>query len=147
MRFSRLLLGLALFAAILMMRGPVTCVGPVADIVMREFSLSYAAFGVLTALPIAAFGLFSFAAHPLARATGSVNTALAAALATVLAGCLLRLSTAAALLYAGTAAVGAGIALLNVSMPVVLRARFPEHLNRAMGVFTAVISISGAIGA
>lgn len=147
MRFSRLLLGLALFAAVLMMRGPVTCVGPVADIVMREFSLSYAAFGVLTALPIAAFGLFSFAAHPLARATGSVNTALAAALATVLAGCLLRLSNAAPLLYAGTVAVGAGIALLNVSMPVVLRARFPKHLNRAMGGFTAVISISGAIGA
>ena len=144
---SRFLLGLSLLAAVLMMRGPVACVGPVASLVMREFSLSYAAFGVLTALPIAAFGLFSFAAHPIARATGSVNTALAAALATVLAGCLLRLSDAAPFLYAGTIAVGAGIALLNVSMPVVLRARFPDHLNRAMGVFTAVISISGALGA
>ncbi len=143
---SRILLSLSLLTAVLMMRGPVTCVGPVADIVMREFSLSYAAFGVLTALPIAAFGLFSFAAHPLSRATGSVNTALAAALAAVLAGSLLRLSDAAPL-YAGTVSVGAGIALLNVSMPVVLRARFPNHLNRAMGVFTAVISISGALGA
>ncbi len=144
---SHLLLSLSLLTAVLMMRGPVTCVGPVADIVMREFSLSYAAFGVLTALPIAAFGLFSFAAHPLSRATGSVNTALAAALTAVLAGSLLRLSDAAPLLYAGTVSVGAGIALLNVSMPVVLRARFPRHLNRAMGLFTAVISISGAIGA
>ncbi len=144
---SRVLLGLSLLAAVLLMRGPVTCVGPVADLVMREFSLGYAAFGVLTALPIAAFGLFSFAAHPLSRAAGSVNTALAAALAAVFAGSLLRLSDAAPLLYAGTVAVGAGIALLNVSMPVVLRARFPEHLNRVMGVFTAVISVSGAIGA
>lgn len=147
MSSSRLLLGTALFAAVLMMRGSVTCVGPIADVVMREFSLSYAAFGVLTALPIAAFGLFSFAAHPLARMTRSVNTALAAALATILFGCLLRLSDVVWLLYIGTAATGAGIALLNVSMPVVLRALFHEHLNRAMGIFTAVISISGAIGA
>lgn len=147
MKKSFLLTAAAVFAVVLVMRGPVTAVGPTADTVMAAFSLTYVEFGFLNALPIAAFGLFSFAAQPLTKTLGSLQAVLAAALTAVAAGSLCRTVNAVPLLFIGTTAVGAGIALLNVSMPVVIRSVFPLDVNRAMGVFTAFISLSGAIGA
>ena len=49
---------LVLLFATLMMRGPVTCIGPLAELVRDAFGASYADYGLLAALPIAAFGLF-----------------------------------------------------------------------------------------
>ena len=147
MKKSFLLTAAAIFAAVLVMRGPVTAVGPVANTVMTAFSLSYTAFGFLNALPIAAFGLFSFAAQPLAKTLGSLQATLAAALAAVAVGSFCRTVDAIPLLFIGTTAIGAGIALLNVSLPVVIRCAFPQDVSRAMGIFTAFISLSGALGA
>lgn len=147
MNRSHLLTAAAVFAAVLVMRGPVTAVGPVADAVMQSFSLTYVEFGFLNALPIAAFGLFSFAAQPLVKPLGSLQSVLTAALAAVAVGSFCRSAPAVPLLFVGTVAVGAGIALLNVSMPVVIRSAFPQNVKRTMGIFTAFISLSGALGA
>lgn len=147
MKKSFLLTAVAVFAAVLVMRGPVTAVGSIADTVMQSFSLTYIEFGFLNALPVAAFGLFSFAAQPLTKTLGSLQAVLTAALAAVAAGSLCRTVNAVPLLFISTAAVGAGIALLNVSIPVVIRRAFPQDVNRAMGIFTAFIGLSGAVGA
>lgn len=81
------------------MRGPVTAVGPLADTVMQSFSLTYIEFGFLNALPVAAFGLFSFAAQPLTKTLGSLQAVLTAALAAVAAGSLCRTVNAVPLLF------------------------------------------------
>ena len=63
-----------LFLMAFAMRGPVTSVGPAADVVLRDFGLSYQAFGVLNALPVLAFGLFSFPAVTLSERIGMHKT-------------------------------------------------------------------------
>lgn len=98
-----------LFLMAFAMRGPVTSVGPAADVVLRDFGLSYQAFGVLNALPVLAFGLFSFPAVTLSERIGMHKT-IAAALGLLLLGTLCRVTESMALLFAGTVFVGAGIA-------------------------------------
>ena len=98
------------------MRGPVTSIGPVAEAIRATFGASYADYGILTAIPIAAFGFFSFFSPQIAEKLG-LRRAVGAALAVLAAGALLR--TAASLMahwpamLAATVFVGAGIALLK----------------------------------
>ena len=44
----------------MLLRGPVTCIGPMADAIVKTFGITYPEYGTLAALPIAAFGIFSF---------------------------------------------------------------------------------------
>ena len=48
----------ALLMTILVMRGPITCIGAVADEIIESLQIGYPAYGFLSALPIACFGLF-----------------------------------------------------------------------------------------
>lgn len=52
----------ALLLTILVMRGPITCIGAVADEIIESLQIGYPAYGFLSALPIACFGLFCAAA-------------------------------------------------------------------------------------
>lgn len=134
-----------LFLMAFAMRGPVTSVGPAADVVLRDFGLSYQAFGVLNALPVLAFGFFSFPAVTLSERIGMHKT-IAAALGLLLLGTLCRVTESMVLLFAGTVFVGAGIAFLNVLVPVLLKAQAPDKAARAMGLYTVVVGLSGTIG-
>lgn len=139
------LLIVALLFATLTMRGPITCVGVMTEEVRRVFDIGYAQYGFLNALPVAAFGLGSFAAAAAAARLGVTRT-VAASLLLILSGASGRLFDCYGVLLACTAAVGIGIAFLNVLMPVLLRDCFARRLEAAMGVFTALIGLSGAIG-
>ena len=59
-----------ILAATLEMRGPITAVGPLAGRLTSELGLSASEYGLAAALPVAAFGLFSFAAPDAARRFG-----------------------------------------------------------------------------
>ena len=67
---------LIIIAVTLEMRGPVTCVGPLADRLTADMMLSAAQYGLVAALPIAAFGLISFAAPFAARRYGLLGAVL-----------------------------------------------------------------------
>ncbi len=146
---AALLFAAVFFFATLMMRGPVTSIGPVAEAIRATFGASYADYGILTAIPIAAFGFFSFFSPQIAEKLG-LRRAVGAALAVLAAGALLR--TAASLMahwpamLAATVFVGAGIALLNVYMTVVVKVNWPHKLGTMMGIYTGVIGLSGAVG-
>ena len=136
---AALLFAAVFFFATLMMRGPVTSIGPVAEAIRATFGASYADYGILTAIPIAAFGFFSFFSPQIAEKLG-LRRAVGAALAVLAAGALLR--TAASLMahwpamLAATVFVGAGIALLNVYMTVVVKVNWPHKLGTMMGIYT-----------
>ena len=42
--------------------------------------------------------------------------------------------------------LGAGIALLNVLMPVVIKTRWSRRIGMLMGLYTGMIGLSGAVG-
>ena len=137
---------LIIIAVTLEMRGPVTCVGPLADRLTADMMLSAAQYGLVAALPIAAFGLISFAAPSAARRYGLFGAVLVFLASLALGGFIRSVPDYNALLL-GTLFVGSGIAALNVLMPVVIKQQFPQNTGRMMGIYTGVIGLSGSIGA
>lgn len=144
--------GGALLAAFLLatfvMRGPVTCVGPVAQTLREVVGLDTVGYGVLTALPVVAFGVFSFTGPLLANSVG-LSKAIQTALILLTLGAALRMSwglSSLPLLFGATVLVGAGIALLNVYMPVMVKTLWLSRMGLMMGIYTGGIGFSGAIG-
>src|SRR5689334_24955769 len=61
---------LAILMVTLNMRGAITCVGPLLKDIQAHFNLNGTAAGLLTSLPLFAFGFLSPYAAPLARRLG-----------------------------------------------------------------------------
>ena len=137
---------IALLLTILVMRGPITCVGAVADEIINILQIGYPAYGFLSALPIACFGFFCAAAPAMSKRFGLLLTVLIC-LVLILLGAAGRLVFSYPVMLAATALIGIGIAVLNVLMPVLLRDYFPNNIPLVMGVFTGFIGFSGSIGA
>ena len=137
---------IALFLAVLTMRGPVTGVGPIAGGIVESLSISWQQYGFLSALPVLCFGAFCASAPGLCRRFG-MNGAIAFALASLALGCSLRLVTNYYVLLVGTVFVGGSIAILNTVLVVVLRAKARNKVAAVMGIFTGLIGLSGAAGA
>ncbi|AMD47087.1 MFS transporter [Bordetella holmesii] len=134
-----LVVGLLLVAANL--RAPVTAVAPVLSILQEQFRLSAAQAGLLTTLPLLAFGLVSPFAGAIARAHGLERTVLVALLA-IAAGVLLRSAGAISALYAGTLLAGMGIALGNVLLPSIIKRDFPGRV--ALVTSACALTMGGA---
>lgn len=139
-----LLLAALLFSSFVM-RGPVTAVGPLSEEIRDVLGIGWSAYGFLTALPVAAFGIFSFAAPGAVGRFGLLG-ALLGALGTLTLGALLRIVPDWWVLLAGTLLVGAGIALMNVLLPVALKSGWPARAAGLMGLYTGLVGVSGAVG-
>ena len=141
------LLTLCLILAVtLEMRGPITSVGPLANLLTTELSLTANQYGLVASLPIIAFGLFSFIA-PVAVRRFSLISAVSLFLISLAIGGFLRSIPDYGPLLAGTFMVGTGIAALNVLMPVVIKTWFTTGVRRLLGIYTGFVGLSGAIGA
>ncbi len=136
----------AVFFTVIVMRGPITGIGALADEMMKALDIGYAAYGFLSALPIGCFGLFCAVAPALTKRFGLTGVVLGA-LGAILLGSAGRLVFYYPSMLFATALIGIGVALLNVVMPVVLRKYFPNNIALTMGVFTGLIGFSGSIGA
>jgi CP family cyanate transporter-like MFS transporter len=135
----------AILLATINLRAPITVVGPLVDQIRDEVSLSATAVGLLTTLPVLAFGLASGFAAATGRRFGLEPVLTASAL--VLAGGLLvRALPGIAPLYAGAAIVGVGIAFANVLIPALIKREFPGRLGPITALYSATLGASAAIG-
>ncbi len=133
------LAGIVLIA--LNFRGPIVAPSPILDVLQSELGMSVQTSGLLTALPIACFGIISFVALPLLR-RGGPDQAIAFCLAGILAGTLLRSAGGTGLALAGTVVIGASIAVGNVLVPVIIRRDFPPaRVPLVTGTYTAAMNI------
>jgi CP family cyanate transporter-like MFS transporter len=141
--------GLRLLLAILIvalnLRGAVTSVGPLLDLIQAELELSSAAAGFLASLPLFAFAFVSPYAAILSRRIG-IEAAIFVALLSLLAGIGLRHVTGSFFLYTGTALIGIGIAINNVLLPGLLRREFLQQLPLVTALFTMVLVTVGGLG-
>ena len=135
-----------ILAATLEMRGPITAVGPLAGRLTSELGLSASEYGLAAALPVAAFGLFSFAAPDAARRFGLYG-AVIVFLGVLAAGGFVRTAPSYPALLLGTLLIGVGIAALNVLMPVVVKTQNEAKTSALLGIYTGVVGLSGSIGA
>ncbi|WP_124079776.1 MFS transporter [Pigmentiphaga humi] len=141
-RPTLLIAGIMLIASNL--RAPVTGVAPVLDMLRADLGLSAAAAGMLTTLPLLAFAAVSPLAAIVARRTG-LERALLGALLALLAGLCLRSAGSTWALFAGTIAIGSGIAFGNVLLPSLVKRDFPQRIATLTSSYALVMGIaSGA---
>jgi MFS transporter, CP family, cyanate transporter len=136
---------IAILLVTLNMRGAITCVGPLLKDIQAHFGLTGTAAGLLTSLPLFAFGFLSPYAAPLARRLG-MEQAIFLSVSLLVIGMGLRYIDGAAWLYLGTAFVGCGIAFNNVLLPGLLRRDFPAQLTLVTALFTMVLVTCGGLG-
>ncbi|MBK6672546.1 MAG: MFS transporter [Proteobacteria bacterium] len=136
---------LAILMVALNLRGAITCVGPLLKDIQAHFGLNGTAAGLLTSLPLFAFGFLSPYAAPLARRLG-MEQAVFLAMLLLLAGMGVRYMDGTAWLYLGTALIGCGIAFNNVLLPGLLRRDFPAQLALVTALFTMVMVTCGGLG-
>jgi CP family cyanate transporter-like MFS transporter len=127
------------------LRGAITCVGPLLTDIQAHFGLNGTAAGLLTSLPLFAFGFLSPYAAPLARRLG-MEQSVFLSLLLLIGGMGLRYIDGTAWLYLGTAFIGCGIAFNNVLLPGLLRRDFPGQLALVTALFTMVMVTCGGLG-
>lgn len=134
-----MLVGLALC-----LRGPFAGVGPLVDRLSAEYDVGQTGLAVLTALPLLCFALASPTA-PLLAARLGLHRAIVVGGLGVIGGVAVRAAGAPGL-FTGTILLSAGIAVVNVLLPAVVRT---DHGGRAavIGATTASIALSASLGA
>lgn len=135
----------AILLVALNLRGAITCVGPLLADIQARFGLNGTAAGLLTSLPLFAFGFLSPYAAPVARRLG-IEQAIFISMLVLLGGLGLRYLDSTPMLYLGTALIGCGIAFNNVLLPGLLHRDFANRLTMVTALFTIVIVTSGGTG-
>jgi MFS transporter, CP family, cyanate transporter len=144
LRSVLLVLGIVLLAANL--RPALTGVAPLIGQIRADTGISNGVAGLLTTLPLLAFGLLSPIAPRVARLFG-MERVLLASLLVLVAGILLRWAGAVEALFLGTVILGAAIAVANVLLPSLVKREFPEHAGLMTSVYSSSLGISAALAA
>ena len=127
------------------LRTPMTSVGPVMDLIQTEYGMSAGMAGLITTLPLIMFGVASPFVPAVNRRLGYSRT-MCIAIASIIAGELLRNLMELTGLFAGTALIGIGIGIGNVLLPGYVRSRSPEKAGVLTGLYTAGMCAFSAVG-
>ncbi len=139
------LLIVAVVLTALNLRPAITSVGPLLGEMRDGLGTSALWAGVLTTLPGLCFAAAGLGAPRLARRFG-LGPAIAGGLFTLTVGLLLRVTDGPPVVIGGTLVATAGIALVNVLIPVVIKASFPTRIGLMTGIYTAALQGGGAAG-
>lgn len=136
------MLGILLLA--LNLRGPFTSLAPVLAQIMDDLGLSSSAGGLLTALPLLTFAIFSPLVTQIPKRLG-LEPSLLLGLMLITIGILLRSWGAITTLYLGTVLIGIGIAIGNVLLPVVVKINFPERIAMVTSLYIFTMGIGSTL--
>ena len=128
------------------LRAALLSVPPVLALIRTDYHLNYAVAGLLTALPILAFGLLAFPGAALVRHWGGFRVVGLGLLVAAL-GELGRALPGLAALFLATAVVGIGIAIAQPGLPGVWQRWFHGHVQLASVTMTLGITVGEVIGA
>lgn len=126
------------------LRPAITALGPLVPEIRLDTGLSNSAIGLLTTLPVLAFGVFSVFTPLLTRKIGTEGT-MAFALLLISGGIFLRVHPAIMALFSGTILLGIGIALGNVLMPGIIKKTFPGRIGLLTGLYSAMFGVGASI--
>ena len=133
---------LALLLVAINLRPALTSLGPV----LPELGLSTTAAGWLNTLAVLCLGLFAPLAPLLAKRLG-LDWALRLALLVLAGGTALRAVASPWALFAGMIAAGAGIGVVGVLLPGVVKRDYPEQAGVMTGLYTMMLCIGAAVAA
>ena len=128
------------------MRAALSAVSPLLTDVSNSYGLSSTAGGLLTTLPVLLMGVTAPFVPRLVRRLGPERVVLGA-LALLAAGVGLRVVSGVWALFAGSVVIGAAIALLNVTMPGLVKRDFPDRAATMTGVYTTSMIVGATLAA
>ncbi len=141
-RKTLLILAIAVIAFNL--RPSISAVGPLISEIRVDTGLPNSLLGMLTTLPVLAFGLLSVFTPLLTRRFGTEGT-MSLALLILTAGIMLRVIPGSFMLFTGTIILGAGIALGNVLLPGIVKKQFPTKTGLVTGIYSGMLGIGAAL--
>lgn len=139
-----LISGIVLIA--LNLRPALAGVGPLIGAIRDTTGLSNTMLGLLTTLPLLAFGVLSTLTPLFTRCLGIEGT-LAGALALLTGGLFLRVIPTNVALFGGTLLAGIAIALGNVLLPSIVKRDFPNHTGIMTSVYSSILGLGATIAA
>jgi CP family cyanate transporter-like MFS transporter len=124
----------------------VASIGPLIAELKQSLSLGSVELGLLTSIPVFCFGLGAFASPAIVRRFGIDKTLLVlqALIAAAIAG---RLWFGFIGLLVGTTVIGLSIAVANVILPGIVRARFPERVGIVTATYTMTLAVAASFAA
>lgn len=139
------LLVLSILLVAIIMRAPITAVGPIVDQISSSMGLSGGMTGLLTTLPLLAFAFVSPFAPKIAARLG-MEFSLFAASILLTAAIIVRSLPSVYALFLGTALLGTAIAVANVLLPSLVKRDYPNKVGLMTGVYTVSMNLGAAIG-
>lgn len=139
------LLAVAVVLTALNLRPAVTSVAPLLGDMRAELGTSATWAGLLTTMPGLCFAAAGLTAPRLAARFG-LGHVISMALVALTAGTALRVVDGPGLVIGATLLACAGIALVNVLIPVVIKGSFPARVGLMTGIYTAALQGGGALG-
>jgi len=134
-----ILLGIALLAFNL--RPAAVTVGPVLAELRDAYTMSGAAAGLLTSLPVVAFAVFGALAPATASRVGIHRVTLISLVAVVVGLAGRAMSGSEALFMLLSLVALAGMAMANVLLPSLVKLHFPDRIGRVTAIYTTALTI------
>ncbi|GAB7066360.1 MFS transporter [Mycolicibacterium hodleri] len=139
------LLAVAVILVALNLRPAVTSVAPLLGDMRDELGTSATWAGLLTTMPGLCFAAAGLTAPRLSSRFG-LGRVISGALVVLTAGLVLRTVDGPHVVIGATLLACAGIALINVLIPVVIKGSFPTRVGLMTGIYTAALQGGGALG-
>lgn len=139
-----LFVGIILIA--LNLRPALASLGPLIDDIREETGLSHFMLGLLTTIPLLAFGIVSMFAPVFTKIFG-FGKVLFAALLLLSIGIFIRSISWLPALYIGTILLGIAIAFGNVLLPSLTKRNFPNQAGLVTSLYSGAMGIGASVAA
>lgn len=143
---SRTLLLVGILFVSINLRPALSSIGPLIDMIREDVGLSDTLLGLLTTLPLIAFGVVSTMTPLFTKRFGIGNTILGA-LILLTAGIDIRSVGGIFELYLGTILLGIAIAFGNVLIPALIKRNFPHKAGFVTSLYSGIMSLGAAFAA
>lgn len=136
-------LGIILVASIL--RAAITSVGPIVELIKDDLLISNTVTGLLTTIPLLLFGIVSPFVPRIVNKIG-IEWTVFFGLIIILVGILVRTIDGIELFLLGTGLLGIGIAIGNVTIPGLVKLKFPLQVGLVTGLYGATMNGMAGVG-
>lgn len=143
---SRTLLLVGILFVAINLRPALSSIGPLVDLIRHDVGLSDTLLGLLTTLPLIAFGIVSTITPLFTKRFGIGNTLLSALILLTL-GIIIRSIAGVFGLYLGTILLGIAIAFGNVLIPALIKRNFPHKAGFVTSLYSGIMSLGAAVAA
>src|SRR5215468_267246 len=127
------------------LRAAITSLPPVFPELAGRLQLSAPVISVLAATPLICFAVVSGIAPSLSRRLGEERVLLAAIIV-LTAGLILRGAAPGTMLFPGTVAAAAAIAVMNVLLSSLIKRRWPQRAGFLIGLYITALSVGAITG-